>query len=192
MTTMTMQPHTQMAMQQRVRQAGVNESRNMAVGSPVGLGGPELQLYLGPGSPHSPQGPGQWGPGQMVGGKGGPTLPPQAFHNHPMGSMDWEAQVATIVQEQHGPQGNPALPGGQAYPVGVPSDLRGPGAMMQMGTSYASAQMQAGPWGGTNGMIGFQSQQQVGYCSPAGHGQPLDKCRRTPLSYKEWMWIKNR
>ena len=44
---------------------------------------------------------------------------------------------------------------------------------MQMGTSYASAQMQAGPWGGTNGMIGFQSQQHVGYCSPAGYGQPV-------------------
>ena len=72
---MTTYSDSTVATQQRVSQAGVNESRMQSVGTPVGVGtsptGIELQFGPNQLSPVGPTGPGEWGPGQPLGGMAG-------------------------------------------------------------------------------------------------------------------------
>ena len=131
--------------QQRVRQAGINESRAAAVGTPVQVGlspaGPELQMFMGPTSPEMQPAHPQWGPGYQLGG-----APPQAMGGHQGGAMEWQAQMQTVG-------------GGQQF--------------VQMGAVYTSAQAQATPWGGQP--FASDAFRAPGFDGPVAYGRPVEE-----------------
>ena len=165
--------------QQRVRQAGINESRAAAVGSPVGVGvsptGPELQMFMGPVSPELPPVHPQWGMGHPLGG-----APQQAMGGHQGGAVEWQAQMQTVVQGGGGAGGAPGMAG----------SLGGGQQFVQMGAVYTSAHTQATPWGGqpfaqdafrAAGFEGpvqqwqHQQQQQQPPHLPQAYGRPMEE-----------------